>query len=436
MTRSSDSRSGRQAWCNWSGNQTATPQRIAAPADIDALRSVVTESAGPVRVVGAGHSFTPVAATEGTLLKLDGLGLVHSVDRQAKRAWVNAGARLKHLSPELDRHGLAFRNLGDINEQSLAGAISTATHGTGARMPCLSAEITGLKIMLADGGMLRVSKDEDADVFDAARVSLGMLGVLVEAEVQLVDAYRLHRKTWAEPLDCLIGHAPSRWQTRRNYEFFYVPFAGYGINIAHEETEAAPTARAEQDDDEAVLGLKRARDYAGEDLKGRKAFLKDAFERFDGEDVIGNSWELLASQRNVRFNEMEYHLPEKKALSVLKDVIDLIEKKRPDVFFPIEVRRTRGDDIWLSPFQGGGRVSIAVHAYHEDDYEFFFSDIEPLFRKAGGRPHWGKLHSLKSPQLSDLYPEFVSFCNVRNRLDPEGRFMTPYLRSLFDGKGG
>ncbi|WP_233356195.1 D-arabinono-1,4-lactone oxidase [Henriciella aquimarina] len=422
-------------WSNWSGNQTAAPERIAEPRDLDALKVLVKAGTAPVRVAGAGHSFTPVAITEGTLLKLGHLGLVHSVDTETKRAWVNAGARLRDLSPALETHGLAFRNLGDINAQTLAGAISTATHGTGASLPCLSAEITGLKIMQADGEMLTVSREADADVFDAARVSLGTLGVLVEAEVQLVDAYRLHRTTWAEPLDSLIGHAPSRWQTRRNYEFFYIPFAGYGICISHEETGKPETERPPRDDDEAVLGLKRARDYAGDDIKGRKAFLKSAFENFQGEDVVGNSWELLASQRNIRFNEMEYHLPEKRALSVFEEVVRTIEKKRPDVFFPIEVRRTRGDNIWLSPFNGGGRISIAVHAYHEDDYSFFFSEIEPIFRKAGGRPHWGKLHSLKAAQLSDVYPDFVTFCNVRNRLDPKGRFLTPYLRALFGANG-
>ncbi len=405
------------------------------PHDTDELAALVTGGAGPVRMVGAGHSFTPLCATDGTLVQLDAMGLVHSVDRQKKRAWVNAGARLRDLSPELERHGLAFRNLGDINVQSLAGAVSTATHGTGAELPCLSAEITALKLMMADGRLLTVSREQEPDVFNAARVSLGVLGVLVEAEVQLVDAYRLHRTTWAEPLETLVREANGRWQARRNYEFFYVPFSGYGISISHEETDAEPTPRPEQDDDEAVLGLKRARDYSGSDMDGRRGFLGAAFENFEGEDVVGNSWELLASQRNVRFNEMEYHLPVDDALPVFEEVVRQIEKTRPDVFFPIEVRRTGGDDIWLSPFNDGGRVSIAVHAYHEDECDFFFSEIEPLFREAGGRPHWGKLHGLKYSQFSGLYPEFEMFCSIRNRLDPEGRFLSSYLAGLFGVEG-
>lgn len=425
-------KTARQTWSNWSGNQTAHPSAIIEPADLDALKTRMKTAPGPVRVVGAGHSFTPVAATDGTLLKLDRMGLVHSVDRGRKTAWVNAGARLKDLSPALESHGLAFRNLGDINVQSLAGAISTATHGTGETLACLSAEVLAFKVLTAAGEMVTVSRAENRDIFEACRVSLGGVAILVEAEIQLVDAYRLHRKTWAEPLADLLSSARTRWQDLRNYEFFYVPFSGYGISISHEMTDAPATLREESDDDDAVLGLKRARDYATGDIETRKQFLAGAFAGFEGEDVIGNSWELLASERNVPFNEMEYHLPEGAALDVLQAVITYIETERPDVFFPIEVRKSAGDDIWLSPFNDGSRISIAVHAYAEDEYDFFFSHIEPIFRRAGGRPHWGKLHGLTHDDLTGLYPEFERFCHVRRAVDPEGRFLSPYLKTLFE----
>ncbi|WP_169711742.1 D-arabinono-1,4-lactone oxidase [Henriciella litoralis] len=419
-------------WSNWSGNQTASPSAILVPADLHALKTLMKTAPGPVRVVGAGHSFTPVAATDGTLLKLDRMGLVHSVDKAKKTAWVNAGARLKDLSPALEAYGLAFRNLGDINVQSLAGAISTATHGTGETLSCLSAEILSFKVLTAAGELVTVSRDENRDLFEACQVSLGAIGILVEAEVQLVDAYRLHRKTSAEPLADLLASAKTRWQTLRNYEFFYVPFSGYGISISHELTDAPASPREESDDDDAVLGLKRARDYAPDDLASRKQFLAGAFAEFEGENVIGNSWELLASERNVPFNEMEYHLPEGAALDVLQEVITYIETERPDVFFPIEVRKSARDDIWLSPFNDGSRISIAVHAYAEDEYDFFFSHIEPIFRRAGGRPHWGKLHSLTHADLTGLYPEFDRFCQVRREVDPDGRFLSPYLKTLFE----
>ena len=419
-------------WTNWSGNQVAQPTQVVEPADAGQLQTLLTTAPDPVRVVGAGHSFTPLACTDGTLIRLDRLGLVHSADSEKKTAWVNAGARLKDLSPALEAHGLAFRNLGDINAQSLAGAISTATHGTGETLACLSAETRAFRLLTAGGDLLTVSRDEDRDVFEACRVSLGAIGILVDAEIKLVAPYNLHRRPWAEPLGEILSAARTRWQSLRNYEFFYVPFSGYGISIAHEETDAPVTPRPESDDDDAVLGLKRARDYAGGNAPSRRDYLAGAFARFEGEDVVGNSWQLLASERNVPFNEMEYHLPEETALDALQEVITYIERERPDVFFPIEVRKTAGDDIWLSPFSGAGRISVAVHAFAEDEYDFFFSHIEPIFRRAGGRPHWGKLHSLRYRDPCDLYPHFERFCDVRRRMDPKGRFMTPYLRTLFE----
>ncbi|WP_182482286.1 D-arabinono-1,4-lactone oxidase [Henriciella barbarensis] len=419
-------------WTNWSGNQIAKPMKVIEPVGADQLKTLLKTAPGPVRVVGAGHSFTPLACTDGTLVRLDRMGLVRSADSERKTAWVNAGARLKDLSPALEDHGLAFRNLGDINAQSLAGAISTATHGTGEGLACLSAETLAFKLLTASGDVMTVSRDKDREVFEACRVSLGAIGILVEAEIQLVAPYNLHRRTWAEPVDDLLSAAGTRWQTLRNYEFFYVPFSGYGISIAHEETDAPATPRPESDDDDAVLGLKRARDYAGDNVSSRREFLAGAFEQFDGEDVIGNSWQLLASERNVPFNEMEYHLPVETALDALDEVITYIERERPDVFFPIEVRKSAGDDIWLSPFNGEGRISVAVHAFAEDAYDFFFSHIEPIFRRAGGRPHWGKLHNLRHRDLRSLYPQFDRFCAVRREIDPEGRFMTPYLRTLFE----
>lgn len=432
MTSTTQDRTAGKTWSNWSGNQTAEPSAIIEPTDLDALKTLLKTAPGPVRVVGAGHSFTPVAATDGTLLKLDRMGLVHSVDRGKKTAWVNAGARLKDLSPALEEHGLAFSNLGDINVQSLAGAISTATHGTGETLSCLSAEILAFRLLTAAGELVTVSRAENRDIFEACRVSLGAVGILVEAEVQLVDAYRLHRKTWAEPLADILAGARRRWKDLRNFEFFYVPFSGYGISISHEMTDAPATLRGETDDDDAVLGLKRARDYAPEDIATRQQFLAGAFAGFEGEDVIGNSWQLLASERNVPFNEMEYHLPVDTALEALQAVITYIETERPDVFFPIEVRKSAGDDIWLSPFNDGSRISVAVHAYAEDEYGFFFSHVEPIFRRAGGRPHWGKLHSLTHADLLGLYPDFERFCEVRRAVDPDGRFLSPYLKTLFE----
>lgn len=418
-------------WINWGRNQTATPVRMVQPQTVDALRALLEGSDDKVRIVGAGHSFTELVPTSGTILNLDKMGGVLSTDTEQQTAWVRAGARLKDLSPELEASGLAFKNLGDINVQSLAGATSTATHGTGKKLQCLSAEIRAARLMTADGTLMTISPEENSAYLPAAQVSLGALGVIVDAQVSLTTPYRLHRKTWTEPIDEIISKAEERWETLRNFEFFYIPYSDHGICISHEETEAEITPRPDSEDDMAVMGLKQVRDFTKHIPSIRRSMIRDAIRKAPEENVVGDSWRLLANERNVPFKEMEYHLPPDNALGVLKEIIDIIETKHPDVFFPIEVRQTAGDTAWLSPFQGGPRISLAVHAYFEDGHDWFFDDIEPVFLRAGGRPHWGKLHSLGARELSELYPDFQRFQTLRRELDPHGKFMTPYMAKLW-----
>ncbi|NBC21238.1 MAG: FAD-binding protein [Alphaproteobacteria bacterium] len=418
-------------WANWARNQSAHPQRMARPRDTDALRELVRSHApAPIRPAGSGHSFTPLCATTGTLVSLDELSGLVEIDHAAATARLGAGTVLKAASRELDARALAFRNLGDINVQTLAGAIATATHGTGARFGCLSSEVRAVRLMVAGGDIITASRDQDEPLLRAAQVSLGALGLLTEAEIQLMPAYNLHRRVWSQPIGDILASAEALWAKHRNFEFFYIPFSGHGICIAHDETDAAPTPRAPQNDDEETMGLKSIRDGTMQDVSARRAILHKAMAQNEGEDVVGVSWQLLASPRNVPFKEMEYHLPLDGALGVFEQLVARVEAERPDVFFPIEVRMTAGDDAMLSPFQGAPRISIAVHAYFEDDHDWFFSLAEPLFRAAGGRPHWGKLHSLGARELSALYPEFEHFNAIRRELDPPGLFRSPYLAQL------
>ena len=242
---------------------------------------------------------------------------------------------------------------------------------------------------------------------------------MLEAEVRLKDAYRLHRRTWVEPIEQIIAEAPGRWSRHRHYEFLYIPFSGYGINISHDETDAAETQRRPSADEAGLASLRRLRDWLRWSTTIRRKLTAAALQRTPTEDVNGTSWKLLASERRTPFNEMEYHLPPDAGLAVFKEVIAYIEAQRRDVFFPIEVRKTAGDQSWLSPFQGGPRVSIAVHAQAGEDHSWFFDGVEPMFRAASGRPHWGKLHSLAAEDLAALYPDFERFTALRRELDPE-----------------
>ncbi len=418
-------------WANWAGNQSAKPAQMACPSDLADLRHVMRSGALPIRPVGTGHSFTPLSVSQGTLVRLDALSGVVSLDDARHTARVKAGTDLKTLSVALDHKSLALRNLGDINVQTLAGAVSTATHGTGAGFSCLSAEIRAVSLMLAGGDIITASLQQDRELLRAVQVSLGAIGVLTEIGMQLMPAYKLHRRVWTQPIADILASAEDNWAKHRNFEFFYIPFSGHGICIAHDETDAPSTARAPQHDDEETMGLKAIRDGTMNDLATRRAILHKALAENEGEDVVGPGWQLLASPRNIRFREMEYHLPVAGALDVFDQLVKRMEAERPDIFFPVEVRMTAGDEAMLSPFGGGARISLAVHAYFEDDHDWFFSLAEPLFRAAGGRPHWGKLHSLKADELRALYPEWDRFCAIRNELDPIGVMLSPYLAELF-----
>lgn len=424
-----------QGWQNWSASLPASTDNIAMPQDMAALKKLISETTGALRPVGSGHSWMPLVPADGAIVRLDHFDGVKSVNVTTGRARLGAGARLKDLSPALAEQGLAFRNLGDIDVQTLAGATATATHGTGKNLPCLAAEIHGLELVTGAGDVLRINEAENTDLLPAAQVSLGALGIITEMEVQLVPRHKLHRRVQFKPYQEVLAQAESLWDTHRNFEFFYLPFSGTAMVITHDETDAEDTVRAQDESDDGVMQLKALRDWLGWFPWLRKKLLGAAIANAPEENVIGESWQLLSSARNVPFNEMEYHLPPETALDALEEVRAHIERNRPDVFFPFECRMTAGDTAWLSPFNEGPRVSIAVHTHApksgHDAYEFLFTDIEPILRRHGGRPHWGKLNSLGADDLRALYPRFDDFAALVRELDPDGRLQNPYLRGLF-----
>jgi FAD-linked oxidoreductase len=359
---------------------------------------------------------------------LEGEGVLSAGKTSAR---LGAGVRLKNLSRQLASQGLAFRNLPDVDKQSLAGAVSTATHGTGKNFGALSAEILSLKLMTAQGEVLRCAKNKNSDVFSAAKVSLGALGILTEIEMRLTPSYRLHRKTWFEPYDKLISRANALWDKHSTFEFYYLPFMGYCLGISHDPTTRPATPRSSSADSDGLAELMFLRDWFRWSSALRKRIGASAIAKAPTENMIGESYDLLSSPREVRFNEMEYHLPASGGLQALDEVKHLIEKNHTDIFFPIEVRYIKGDDAWLSPFQQGDRISIAVHAHYQDSYKEAFGAIEKIFRKYKGRPHWGKINGLRKTDFQALYPDWQKFAAIRKQLDPQGKFLNTYLRGLF-----
>lgn len=420
------------AWQNWSGGQRAQPSAKWSPQDEDELRQGVRDAAS-VRVVGAGHSFSPLVPTSGTILSLDHLsGLIsHDTQKQQARLW--AGTRLFDAGPLLHGIGQSMPNLGDIDRQSLAGALSTATHGTGITLPCIAAGATALRLVTAQGDVLECSRDRDGDLFRAAAVSLGTLGVITQVTLQNVPAYRLHERVQLLPLDQLLPEMDTWVRQHRHFELLVFPFSRLAIVKTLDLTEEPPTGATQgADSDDAMLRLSCELTRW---LPGLGHRLQAMIGRFiQPTERVNWSHKIFASARNVRFNEMEYQVPLATGASCLDEVCKAVSKSKIGVFFPIEFRFVAADDYWLSPFQsaiGEARCSISVHQYHKQDYRPLFAVAEPVLRRHNGRPHWGKLHTVDSADLHALYPDLERFLRLRNELDPRGKFLNPHLRQLF-----
>jgi FAD/FMN-containing dehydrogenase len=385
-------------WTNWAGNVRCEPQlRIEAASEADVVTALAEAErrALVVRVAGSGHSFSPLVATDGLLLSLDGLAGIARHEPEARRVWVRAGTKLSALGRELFTLGLALENLGDVDVQALGGALATGTHGTGRTLPNLSARVSGLRLLLADGSLRVLRAEDDAETLAAARVSLGALGVVSAVRIDCVPAVRLHERTERMPIEACLGSLAERIAATRHFEFFWYPARDFAETKALEPTGLPPDAVA-----------------------GRK------YER------IGWSHEVLPSVRELRFVEMEYAVPAARGPDCFRAVRERMRQRHPGVAWPVEYRSVRADDAWLSPAHGRETVTLSLHQGAELPWQDFFADLEPLLREHGGRPHWGKRHGLGSRELGPLYPRFEDFRRLRAELDPRGRFLNTHLCEL------
>jgi len=421
---------GRLLWRNWSGIQSAYPVERWAPRSVDELAQGIARRAAPIRIVGSGHSFMPLVPTPGALLTLDAMSGLLAHDTDTRRATFQGGTRLGDVGPALAAIGQEMPNLPDINKQSLGGAIATGTHGTGHSFKAIHGEITGLQLVTARGEVIDCSASQRSEVFHAARVGLGAFGVVTRVELQNRPLTRVLKRTRVAPLEQAMAEWPALIERHRNVEFYAVPFTGLAAIITCDETDRPVRPRGPDQDAQTLMDLKRLRDLFGFSSALRRRIAHSAMADLPPEEAVDEGWKLLSNERPVRFNEIEYHLPLDAQLDALREVIATIEQHRPDVFFPIEVRVIQADDAWLSPFHERRSGSIAVHAYYQDDYRFFFDLIEPIFRKRDGRPHWGKLNTLRAADFAALYTRWSDAMRVRRELDPQGRFLNDYLKTV------
>lgn len=430
-------REGRK-WRNWSGIVNAKPQVVAYPQHIDEVSELVSRCRADgrtLRVIGSGHSFTAVAASDDVFVSLDRMQGLLQVDPEARTATVWAGTKLRMLGQLLHSEGFAQENLGDIDVQSIAGAISTGTHGTGLRFGNLSTQVVGLTVVTGTGEVLECTEKSDPERFRALQVSLGALGIIVQVTLRLLPAYRLKYESTRVPLSECLERVHALAAEHRNFEFYWFPYAEPCQLKTMNETEEPATPRkfaAYMSDIVLENGAFGVLSSLSKWMPGMSAPISRlCAAAVPTSTKVEQSHRVYATKRLVRFNEMEYNLPADVMVPVIREMREAMDRAKHRVHFPVECRFAKGDDIWLSPAYGRDSAYIAVHMYRGMPHESYFADMERIFLKYGGRPHWGKLHSLTAERLQSLYPQWESFRKVRAILDPDGIFLSPYLRRIF-----
>jgi FAD-linked oxidoreductase len=425
-------------WENWSGYVACPHTPVVEPANVAELADTVRDAARDsrsVRVVGGGHSFSPLVATDGVIVSLDQMQGVIEVDVAARLARVQAGTRLFALGDALAGHGLAMENLGDINVQSIAGATSTGTHGTGIAFGNLATQIVALKFLTAEGDDVVASSAQNADLFAGGRVALGSLGVLTEISLRLVPSYRLRLQRGKMDLDACLAQADALVANSRNFEFYWLPHTDSVLTKTWNVTDRPADERGigrwvsdvllENTAFGALCKLGKAMPALCPSISRCCASLLSNSEQVDA------SHSMLSTVRSVRFNEMEWSLPASSGADALREIRAFIARREFPLMFPLEYRWVKGDELWLSPNHGRDSVHISVHQYRGMPFERYFDAVQAICLNHGGRPHWGKVHSLQGRQLAALYPRWDDFLALRERMDPTGRFLTPYLKALF-----
>jgi FAD-linked oxidoreductase len=419
-----------RAWHNWAGDERCLPAAFEHPASIEEIAAAIERAATHgqrVRVAGTGHSFSDIVCTDGCLLALDRMTRVLDIDHATGLVRMQAGITIRELGRRLAEHGLAQENLGDIDVQSIAGAISTATHGTGASLRNISAQVAELTLVLADGSTLRCSAERDPEVFRAACVGLGALGVIAEVTLRCVPAFTLHGIDAPAPIEETLELFEELVLGNDHFEFFVFPHADTALTRTNNRTEEPPRPRG------------RASEYANDVLLTNHAFglfcrvgrrfprripqLNRLVTRLAGaSERVDRSARIFSSPRLVRFTEMEYALPRARTAEAVRGVMKLVEHRGFAVPFPIEVRTVAPDDAFLSTAAGRESGLVAVHMYEGMEWEPYFRAVEEIMDALDGRPHWGKRHFQTAATLRGRYPDWDRFQAVRARLDPQGRF--------------
>lgn len=430
-------------WQNWARSESATPARVLRPTGVEEVRTAIAEARRDglkVKAIGAGHSFTGIAAAPGVQLDLSRLQGLLEVDRAQQRVRFAAGTRLYQVPPMLESFDLSMENLGDIDAQSISGATSTGTHGTGFRFGGLATQIAALTLVTAEGNVLEISEHSNAELLPAARLGLGALGVIVDLTVQCVPAFKLHALEQPEPLAAVLESFVERAASPDHFEFYWFPHTETALTKTNTRlpmhAPSKPLGRVKRwlDDElvaNRVFGLICA---LGKQAPAMTPGINRLAQKLTGNrEFTDVSTSVFTTMRKVRFREMEYALPIESIPHALWEIEKLIVRRGWRISFPLEVRAAAPDDVWLSTAHGRETGYIAVHCYFKEDHHEYFRAVEQIFRAHAGRPHWGKIHYQDAGSLAPLYPRFADFLAVRDKLDPSRLFANEYLDRVLSG---
>jgi len=431
-------------WRNWSGLETAFPSRVEEPADVAAVVAAVERARSElstVKMAGTGHSFTAIAAPESTLLTPGGFSGIVAVDRDAGTVTALAGTPLKVLNAGLEGLGLSLHNLGDIAEQTLAGAISTGTHGTGGVAAGLSAQVAGLELVTGTGELRRATPGENADVLDLARLGLGALGILTTVTFRVEPLFLLEADerpmSWDEALDSFDEMVAGS----HHVDLYWFPHTdrvlakrNHRLDADLAEAEPLPRWRGWLDDDLLANTVFGAACAAANRVPAVIPRLNGLLARgLTARRYSDVAHRVFTARRDVVFREMEYAVPREAGLSALREARHAIEAADWRIGFPVEVRVATADDIPLSTAFGRDTMYLAFHTHHRSDWRdhaAYFAGMEAIMRAHDGRPHWGKVHTRTAADLEPLYPRFGEFLEMRDRLDPDRVFANTHLRRI------
>ncbi|MFJ1706202.1 D-arabinono-1,4-lactone oxidase [Kitasatospora sp. NPDC088346] len=426
-------------WRNWAGNQSARPSRVVAPASAQELGEVVrraAEDGRTVKAVGSGHSFTAIAAAgDGVLVRPDGLTAVRGIDHEAGTVTVESGLPLHRLNRLLTTAGLSLTNMGDIEVQTVAGATSTGTHGTGRDSGSLAAQIRAVEIVLADGSVQQCSPTENAELFQGARLGLGALGVISAVTLGVEPAFLLTAHEQPMAFDEVLERFDDLTAVNEHFEFYWFPHTDRCSTKRNNRSQgpAAPLPgfKAWLDDDFLSNTVWECACRVGRRFPGTIPTIAQLASRAWSERTFTDTaYRVFTSPRKVRFTEMEYAVPREAADTVLRELKVLVERSDWRISFPVEVRTAPADDLWLSTAHGRDSVYIAVHLYRGSPEQGYFTEVEKLMAAHAGRPHWGKLHTRDAEYLASVYPRFGDFTALRDKVDPGRLFANDYLRRV------